>query len=127
MIWIELHSHSDSRRMNYEPRSTAAQFFAESLRGGTKLCAIFQAVEASEAAMEALKLSGFCDTDLSALYTGNVGSARLDDQRITDETPAAEIAAGKRVAPALEELGLPPLLAERYGRRIAGQRRAAVG
>ena len=80
--------------------------------------AVYGTVEASEAAVEALKVAGFSEADISVLYTGNGGSASLDNQRIADERSAADVASGERVGPALLEFGFPDDLAKRYGRRI---------
>ena len=79
---------------------------------------IFPAEEAAEAAMEALKLRGFTDADIGVLYTRNVNSGPLADERRSDARPAAPIAAGNYFTRSLEELRLPDHLAQHYGRRL---------
>jgi hypothetical protein len=80
--------------------------------------AIYPTVAASESGVEALKLAGFREADISVMFSGNVGSSEVNEERVTGEPAAGDVASGKGVAPALAELGIPEQEAKRYGRRI---------
>src|SRR5437870_57822 len=80
--------------------------------------AIYPTVAASEAGVEALKLAGFLEAEISVLFSGNVGSSELNEERVTGEPAAGDVASGKGVESALAQLGIPEQEAKRYGRRI---------
>lgn len=80
--------------------------------------AIYPTVAAAEAGVDALKLGGFRDADISVLYAGNIGAKEVVEEQVTGEPAAGTVASGKGVAAALAELGIPSEEAQFYGSRI---------